>query len=595
MMGFIIGTGRCGTTMLAQMLNSHSQVCVPFELQLLFENSNNGARLYEIFKEKKNEEFGPEDFIALIEARSPHKFHEYFDYRDFFEKQQYPIRDLKKLANNIFSEIAAYKHKKIFIEQTPWQGQRIDVLNELFPDAKYIHMIRDGRDVAISFARTPWWHADIGQNLERWHTEVRQIINSSHQILKPNQMLQVRYEDLVEQPEIVLKRICDFLGIDFEDAMLDPTTYIDYGRYSKLSAENISSSALNEWLKNKSMPTFKGSCCAWKNYQDYDFSNIPPHIVKSLKSLGYEAQMPRIYVLTVIRFTLEKYFRKTISLIKSIVVKMDPYRLRRLFRMRTNAKLLIALFKKIFGEKSSKRCSFFCPVCGSKQVSFLPLPEFYRDNACRHGFAHFGKGEMTSQETYTCNKCGASDRERLYALWIDQQIDKKQLSRSARTIHFAPESALSKKLKGLGFFDYKTADLMMDAVDFKVDMMNMPFDDESFDFFICSHVLEHVDSDDQVIKELYRITKHTGCGILMAPIIVGLETTVEDPSVKDEAGRWRLYGQNDHVRLYAHDDYVNKIRGHGFRVDELGESYFGEEAFRLLGLKRTSILYVVYK
>ncbi len=81
----------------------------------------------------------------------------------------------------------------------------------------------------------------------------------------------------------------------------------------------------------------------------------------------------------------------------------------------------------------------------------------------------------------------------------------------------------------------------------------------------------------------------------MAPIIVGLENTVEDPSVKDEAGRWRLYGQNDHVRLYAHDDYVNKIRSHGFRVEELGESYFGEDVFRSLGLKRTSILYVVSK
>ena len=70
---------------------------------------------------------------------------------------------------------------------------------------------------------------------------------------------------------------------------------------------------------------------------------------------------------------------------------------------------------------------------------------------------------------------------------------------------------------------------------------------------------------------------------------------MEDPSVKDEAGRWRLYGQNDHVRLYAHDDYVNKISRHGFGVEELGESYFGEDVFRSLGLKRTSILYVVSK
>src|SRR5580658_5156661 len=120
---FIIGTGRCGTTMLAQMLNSHSKICVPFELQLLFEYSKNGARLHEVFKDNKNENFGAKDFIDLIESRTPHRFHEYFDYRRFFETQRYPIRSLNELANRLFSEIAESKHKTIFIEQTPWYGQ----------------------------------------------------------------------------------------------------------------------------------------------------------------------------------------------------------------------------------------------------------------------------------------------------------------------------------------------------------------------------------------------------------------------------------------------------------------------------------------
>ncbi len=292
---FIIGTGRCGTTMLAQMLNSHSMICVPFELQILFEYSHNGTRLYEIFKEKKNESFGAEDFISLIEARTPHKFHEYFDYRRFFEKQQYPIHSLKELVNSLFNEIAESKHKKIFVEQTPWQGQRIDILNELFPDAKYIHIVRDGRDVAISFARTPWWHNDIGQNLERWHTEVSQIIESSKKILRADQLLQVRYEDFVEQPEAELKRICQFLAIDFEDAMIDPATYIDYGLYSTLNAENFSSSVLNEWAKSKNVSTFKGSRYAWKKHPEY--IPISNEIKQSLDELGYETNNNYITIL----------------------------------------------------------------------------------------------------------------------------------------------------------------------------------------------------------------------------------------------------------------------------------------------------------
>ena len=257
--------------------------------------------------------------------------------------------------------------------------------------------------------------------------------------------------------------------------------------------------------------------------------------------------------------------------------------------------MLARLIQGILKGRSPIQQPLWCPACGKKPASFTPLPEFYLDNARRHGFVHLGKGEMISLDTYSCTHCGASDRERIYALWIDQQIEKKLFSKGTRIMHFAPEAALSRKLTELEFFDYKTCDLLMDHVNYKVDVLDMPFDDESFDFFICSHVLEHVESDDAGIAELYRITKPGGCGILMAPIIIGLEKTVEDPSVTDEAGRWRLFGQNDHVRLYAHDDYVNKIRSHGFRVEELGENYFGEKVFHALGLTRTSILYVVRK
>ncbi len=253
------------------------------------------------------------------------------------------------------------------------------------------------------------------------------------------------------------------------------------------------------------------------------------------------------------------------------------------------------LLKWIPGAKSSRQQSFYCPVCGSTQTSFRALPDFYLENARHYGFLHFEKAETLSLDAYTCTNCGASDRERLYTLWINQQIQKGLFSDMTRVIHFAPEAALSAKLKNFAVFDYKTADLLMSNVDYKVDMMDMPFEDESFDFFICSHVLEHVESDDQAIKELYRITKSGGRGILMAPIIVGLEKTLEDPTVKDEEGRWRLFGQNDHVRLYAHDDYINKIRRHGFNVEEFGEDYFGKEVLRLLGLTRTSRLYVVSK
>lgn len=255
---------------------------------------------------------------------------------------------------------------------------------------------------------------------------------------------------------------------------------------------------------------------------------------------------------------------------------------------------MIRKISKIISTRLLGRRSY-CPVCDTDDVGFGALDDLYQNNALKHGYVHFGKGEMTALDTYSCLNCGASDRERLYAHWIRNQFKTDCLSSRSKVIHFAPETALSTWLKTLSIGTYHTADLLMKDCDYKVDMLSMPFADESYDFFICSHVLEHVESDDHAIAELYRITQKGGCGILMAPVIVGLKNTIEDKTIKDKAGRWKHFGQDDHVRLYAHDDYLQKIRSQGFSVRQLGRKYFTSKLFARLGLKKTSILYVVQK
>jgi len=251
---------------------------------------------------------------------------------------------------------------------------------------------------------------------------------------------------------------------------------------------------------------------------------------------------------------------------------------------------------KIFNIFGFGKYITYCPVCCTAGVTFNPLPDFYRQNATLHGYAHFGKGEMTALDTYSCSKCNSSDRERLYAYWLAAEINAKAFSSKAKAIHFAPEKCFSDYIRrSKAFADYQTADLMMEDVDHKVDLMSLPFPDSSFDFFICSHVLEHVPDDRIAISELLRITRRGGRGILMAPVVVDLPQTIEDPTVTDEAGRWRLFGQNDHVRLYSHCDFVVRILESGFLLQQLNQNNFDNGVFEMLGLKSTSILYVVTK
>jgi len=249
---------------------------------------------------------------------------------------------------------------------------------------------------------------------------------------------------------------------------------------------------------------------------------------------------------------------------------------------------VFGIVKKIWTDAA------LCPVCKAMPAGFLPLDNYYRLNANKHGYPHFGKCEMTAQKTYTCVACGASDRERLYACWMRMQIEAGMLTRKTNVLHFAPEASLGRLVKEL-FDEVDTADLLMSGCDYAADLMNLPFEDNRYDFFLCSHVLEHVESDDRAIEELFRVLKPGGCGILMAPIALRLKKTYEDNSMVDEADRWRCFGQNDHVRLYAHDDYVQKIESKGFRVSQLGVAFFGKKTFRRLGLKKSSILYVVHK
>ena len=128
MNGFIIGTGRCGTTMLASLLDTHSQICVPPETQLLFQYRGNGVGLHEIFATGAQWNANADDFIEFVEARCPHDFGRYFDYVGYFSARQYLVATLDALMASFYSEIATAKGKRVCIEQTPWYGLGIDIL-----------------------------------------------------------------------------------------------------------------------------------------------------------------------------------------------------------------------------------------------------------------------------------------------------------------------------------------------------------------------------------------------------------------------------------------------------------------------------------
>lgn len=243
-----------------------------------------------------------------------------------------------------------------------------------------------------------------------------------------------------------------------------------------------------------------------------------------------------------------------------------------------------------------------CSVCGSRVLSFEPINPYFFETARKYGFKYTAEeAEMCNVKNYTCPFCSACDRDRMYALYLRDYFKSIVLNGAFKFIDFAPSGALSDFIKETisqlpQTFIYRTADLFREDVNDRVDIMDMRgYRDESVDFFICSHILEHVRHDKKALSELYRILKPGGQGILVVPIVLSLDEIDEDPSVTDVGERWRRFGQDDHVRMYSKKGFLSRMRQAGFNVRQLGREHFGKDTFKTYGITDQSVLYIVEK
>ncbi|QFG52706.1 class I SAM-dependent methyltransferase [Chryseobacterium sp.] len=190
---------------------------------------------------------------------------------------------------------------------------------------------------------------------------------------------------------------------------------------------------------------------------------------------------------------------------------------------------------------------------------------------------------------------GTLSLERHRQMWLYLQNETDFFSKKYKVLHIAPEQEFLRRFRKMKNLDYTSADLFSPIVDVKADILDLPFDDESFDVVFCNHVLEHIQDDKKAMSELYRVLKSGGWGILQVPMKNSLPETYEDFSVTDPKERQRLFGQYDHVRWYGMD-YFARLESVGFRVDvNFYSRTFSEAERKKYGLMENEILPVVYK
>jgi hypothetical protein len=185
-------------------------------------------------------------------------------------------------VREVFAAYAAAHGLERYGDKTPPFVQHMDLLGRQFPEARFVHLIRDGRDVARSLVETSFGPNGLARAAERWSRRVTRG-RASGSRLGPARYLEVRYEALVADPAAALREICAFVDVDYRDEMLHPeegdTQVPTAERAHHANLEQPVTAGLRDWRRD--MP-------------DDDVALVEAVAGERLSDLGYERRFPRV-------------------------------------------------------------------------------------------------------------------------------------------------------------------------------------------------------------------------------------------------------------------------------------------------------------
>jgi hypothetical protein len=213
---FIVGVPRSGTTLLRLMLDAHPQLAIPAETHFIPKLIR---RLREPDAVAADDDEKRRIALELIveHPRWEALGVERFDLERRLERSQpFAVSDAARAVHLVNAERAG---KPRWGDKSPSYLRNMTRIEPVLPEARFIHLIRDGRDVALSLAEVSWGTSDVSEAAERWATEIRRGRRHAAR-LPEGDYLELRYEDLVADPEASLRRVCEAIELPFDPAML---------------------------------------------------------------------------------------------------------------------------------------------------------------------------------------------------------------------------------------------------------------------------------------------------------------------------------------------------------------------------------------
>ncbi|CAN5526737.1 hypothetical protein BH11ARM1_BH11ARM1_18380 [soil metagenome] len=272
---FIVGCGRSGTTLLQVMLDSHSDIALP-----------NETHFYSVFFRRKKGKYGQMDSPELLESALDEVM-QIDHFRAFgvekaqvlaYAQSQKPSWETLFLA--LMTAFRVSRNVQKVGKKTPSHLGYLWDLYTKFPDAKFIHVIRDPRAVLLSYLKAPFYK-NFGKNpfhaMNAWRNAADIHFDAVGRI-DPKRYTTVRYEDLVSKPKEELERLCGFLEVPFQESMLE---YHKRSYSGFLEAETHKLGTLQ--------PVYTGSLDKWKEQlSPQNIELLEAFAGDRMTKLGYE-------------------------------------------------------------------------------------------------------------------------------------------------------------------------------------------------------------------------------------------------------------------------------------------------------------------
>jgi hypothetical protein len=223
---FIVGSGRCGTTLLRRILQASPEVHIPPE---------NWGLGHVIRSFRQNSwHLDWDQLVEVAVAAHQHKTHGWFEGKEAPDDLLNEVIQWPKTERSLYHLIdRLYRYHGESVEaefgrwgdKTPLNINHMEKILKVFTDGRFVHLVRDGVDVSHSWFKSRPDYSDVLQPAQRWKNAVR----SAHKFSERHtqRLIEVRYERLCEKPKEVTRQVCEFLNLSYKSDLVERTDHFD--------------------------------------------------------------------------------------------------------------------------------------------------------------------------------------------------------------------------------------------------------------------------------------------------------------------------------------------------------------------------------